>query len=209
MNSFEQALSRYLTQEQLVRIRSARVGVAGAGGLGSNCASALVRTGFRYIRIADFDVVECSNLNRQFYFLQQVGQSKVEALKDNLKAINPAAEIEVVQVKLEECNAGDLFADCDVVVEAFDRAEYKKLIVETYLDSAKLLVAASGLAGWGDSDRIRVHRIKDNFYLIGDLTTGVGPGTPPLAPCVTIAAAKQADVVLSYVLGTLQGGSIQ
>ena len=100
----------------------------------------------------------------------------------------------------------ELFADCDVVVEAFDRAEYKKLIVETYLGSGKLLVAASGLAGWGDSDRIKVHRIKDNFYLIGDLATGIGPDTPPLAPCVFIAAAKQADVVLSYALGTLQGG---
>lgn len=203
MNSFEQALGRYLSSEQLEKIRSVKVGIAGAGGLGSNCAVALVRTGFRHIKIVDFDVVDYTNLNRQFYFLGQAGRSKVEALKENLISINPAADIELKSTKIEADNAAQLFADCDVVVEAFDRAEYKKLIVETYLSSCKLLVAASGLAGWGDSDRIKVHRIKDNFYMVGDLTTGISPDTPPLAPCVFIAAAKQADVVLSYVLGTL------
>ena len=205
MNEFEQALSRYLTQEQLTKIRSIKVGIAGAGGLGSNCAAALVRTGFRRIKIADFDIVDHSNLNRQFYFLQQTGQAKVEALRDNLNLINPAADIKIAQIKLEADNITELFADCDAIVEAFDQAEYKKLIVESYLGSGKLVVAASGLAGWGDSDRIKVHRIRDNFYIIGDLTTGISPGAPPLAPCVLIAAAKQADVVLSYALGTLQG----
>lgn len=166
-----------------------------------------MRTGFRHIKIADFDVVDYSNLNRQFYFHKQAGKPKVEALRENLNLINPAANIEIAPIKLTADNLAEFFAACDVVVEAFDRAEYKKLIVETFIGSNKLLVAASGLAGWGDSDRIKVHRMKDNFYLIGDLSTGIGPGIPPLAPCVFIAAAKQADVVLSYALGTLQGGA--
>jgi sulfur carrier protein ThiS adenylyltransferase len=205
MNEFEQALGRYLSPEQLERIRSVKVGIAGAGGLGSNCAAALVRSGFRKIKIADFDKVECSNLNRQFYSLRQAGQVKVEALAENLRGINPAAEIEALSIKLHSANAAEIFADCEVVVEAFDRPECKKLIVEAYISSTKLLVAASGIAGWGASDRIKVHRVKDNFYIVGDLASGIGPGAPPLAPCVLIAAAKQADVVLSYALGTLQG----
>lgn len=209
MNEFEQALGRYLSSEQLDRIRSVKVGIAGGGGLGSNCAVALVRTGFRHIKIVDFDVVDYSNLNRQFYFSDQAGRAKVEALRENLRLINPAVDIEVAQIKLEADNVGEIFGDCNVVVEAFDRAEYKRLIVEAFLSSDKLLVAASGLAGWGNSDRIRVHRIKDNFYLVGDLITGIGPDTPPLAPCVFIAAAKQADVVLSYALDTLQEGYSQ
>jgi sulfur carrier protein ThiS adenylyltransferase len=205
VNEFERALSRYLSEEQLERIRSVKVGIAGAGGLGSNCATALVRTGFRRIKIVDFDVVEYSNLNRQFYFLQQAGCPKVEALRENLSLINPSANIEAVVTRVEADNIADIFADCDVIVEAFDRAEYKKLIVETCLGSGRLLVAASGIAGWGASDRIKVHRIRDDFYLIGDLTTGIGADTPPLAPCVAIAAGKQSDVVLSYTLGALQG----
>lgn len=209
MNEFEHALSRYLTREQLDKIQSVKIGIAGAGGLGSNCAAALVRTGFRHIKIADFDAVDFSNLNRQFYFYRQAGKAKVEALRENLNQINPAVNIEIAQIKLEAENVEELFYDCDIVVEAFDRVEYKKLVVETYLGKVKLLVAASGLAGWGDSDRIKVNKIKDNFYIIGDLSTEISQDAPPLAPCVLIAAAKQADVVLSYILGTLKTEAVQ
>lgn len=204
MNQFEQALLRYLSPGQLARIQRVKVGIAGAGGLGSNCAAALVRTGFRRLKIADFDSVEASNLNRQFYFLAQVGRPKVEALRENLALINPAVQVEILPLRVEADNVAALFADCDIVVEAFDRPEYKRLVVETYLGSGKLLVAASGLAGWGDSDAIGVHRIKDTFHLVGDLATGIGPGCPPLAPRVAIAAAKQADVILAHILGPMQ-----
>lgn len=208
MNQFEEALTRYISPENLAKIQQVKVGIAGAGGLGSNCALLLVRSGFRQFKIADFDVVDYSNLNRQFYFLEQAGRPKLDMLKENLIAINPAVHIELLPERVEAANVAGLFTDCDVVVEAFDRPEYKKLLVENYLGSGKLLVAASGLAGWGNSDRIKVHKVKDNFYLIGDLVTGIGPGCPPLAPCVMIAAAKQADVILSHVLGSMKGGCV-
>ena len=204
-NDFEQALLRYLRPEQLAAVRRFKVGIAGAGGLGSNCAAALVRCGFRRLKIADFDVVEASNLNRQFFFRHQIGCAKLAALADNLAAINPAVELELLPGKADAGNVAALFADCDAVVEAFDRPEYKKLVVEAYLGTGKLLVAASGLAGWGDSDRIAVRRVRDDFYLVGDLATGIGPDRPPLAPCVAIAAAKQADIVLAHVLGPMKG----
>jgi len=207
MNDFEKSLSRYFNREQLTKIRAVKIGIAGAGGLGSNCANALVRSGFRNFKLVDFDIVDFSNLNRQFYFLKQAGENKVNALKDNLKRINPSVNIEINQQMLNADNIRDFFTECDVIVEAFDKAEYKKLIVESYINSEKLLVSASGIAGWGNSDRIRVHRIKDNFYLIGDRITGIDSDNPPLAPCVFIAAAKQADIVLSYVLGTIQKGN--
>ncbi|MDR3565166.1 MAG: sulfur carrier protein ThiS adenylyltransferase ThiF [Negativicutes bacterium] len=207
MNPFEEGLLRYLSAKDLAKLRQVKIGIAGAGGLGSNCAAALVRSGVRRLKIADFDVVDYSNLNRQFYFLRQAGEPKINMLQENLVAINPAVELELLPEKVTAANVAGLFGDCDVVVEAFDRAEYKKLIVESYLASGKLLVAASGLAGWGDSDRIKVHKVKENFYLVGDLVSGIGPDCPPLAPCVAIAAAKQADIVLQYVLGTMKGGA--
>jgi len=200
MNDFEKALALILGEESLARVRQVKVGIAGAGGLGSNCAQYLVRSGFKHFRIVDFDRVELSNLNRQFFFLNQVGQPKVEALKKNLAAINPDLNIEVLQVKIEAGNVRALFSDCEVVIEALDRPEYKKLVVEAYLNSGKLLVAASGLAGWGNSDGITIHQIKDRFFLVGDLVSEVNPECPPVAPGVSITAAKQADVVLSYFL---------
>ncbi|MBB6217252.1 sulfur carrier protein ThiS adenylyltransferase [Anaerosolibacter carboniphilus] len=201
MNLFEEALLSHMGKENLEKVQNCKVGIAGAGGLGSNCAFNLVRSGFKHFVMADFDVVEFTNLNRQFYFAKHVGRKKVDALKENLLHINCDLWIETYREKIESHNVGDVFKDCDVVVEAFDKAQYKRMIVEHYLNSEKLLVSASGLAGWGKSDAIQVHRMKERFYLVGDLETEVGEDVPPMSPRVNIAAAKQADVVLAYVLG--------
>lgn len=201
LNNFEEALLKYLSADDLAKIQAAKIGIAGAGGLGSNAAGMLVRTGFKNFKIVDFDVVEPSNLNRQFYFLAQLGCKKVAALAENLKSINPDIHIEAVTEKIESHNVETMFADCHIVVEAFDKAEYKKMLVEAYLKSDKFLVSASGLAGWGDSDRLKVRKVRDNFILVGDLVSGIESKLVPLAPCVTIAAAKEADEIVSFVLG--------
>ncbi len=199
-NIFEKSLERYFTHEQLVKIRSVKVGIAGAGGLGSNCAMNLVRSGFRNFVICDFDVVEGSNLNRQFYFTDQIGEFKVEALKQNLLRINPSLNLEIHRKKLEAGDSTKLFADCDAVVEAFDKAECKQMIAEEFFDSGKFFVAASGLAGWGNSDRITIRRVHAAFHMAGDFTSEVGAGVPPCSPRVNIAAAKEADLILNWVL---------
>jgi sulfur carrier protein ThiS adenylyltransferase len=204
MNDFEQGLSRYIKPEVMAKLQGIKIGIAGAGGLGSNCAQMLVRTGFKKFRIVDFDCVEPSNLNRQFFFRHQIGMPKVVALGDNLRMINEELQIESIQTRIEATNVAKLFGECDVVVEAFDRAEYKKLLVESYMHSDKLLVSASGLAGWGNSDDITVRRIKERFYLVGDLVSSVEPERPPLAPRVHVAAAKQADVIISYFLAQVE-----
>ena len=77
----------------------------------------------------------------------------------------------------------------------------KKMIVENYLASDKLLVCVSGLAGWGNSDDIMVRKVRDKFYIIGDFVNEAGKNLPPMSPKVNIAAAKQADVILDYFLG--------
>lgn len=200
MNNFEKALITYIGKERLKKIQSVKIGIAGAGGLGSNCAFNLVRSGFKNFIIVDFDVIEYTNLSRQFYFLSQVGQLKVDQLKQNLLSINPDLNIEAINMRIEPDNAEVLFKDCNVIVEAFDKANYKRMLVETYIRSNKLLVSASGLAGWGNSDDLRVHKVKDNFYIIGDLVSEVGEHCPPISPRVNIAAAKQADVILNYVI---------
>ncbi|MBM7855436.1 sulfur carrier protein ThiS adenylyltransferase [Desulfohalotomaculum tongense] len=200
MSSFKEALNKYLGPENLKKIQSVKVGIAGAGGLGSNCAQHLVRSGFSNFVLADFDVVDYSNLNRQFYFSNQVGQLKVLALEANLKQINPGIDVIAVAEKLDQSSIKQVFADCHVVVEAFDDASCKRMLVEAFIYTDKLLVAASGIAGWGKSDDIKVRRVKDNFYIVGDMVSAVREDCPPMSPRVNIVAAKQADVVLSWVL---------
>jgi sulfur carrier protein ThiS adenylyltransferase len=200
---FDAVTTPYFTDAQRKRIAATRVGVAGAGGLGSNCAHVLVRCGFERLVVADFDVVEPSNLNRQFFFADQVGRSKVEALKENLRRINPALSMTTYQIRLTEESMRQIFAQCDVVVEAFDKAETKAVLVAAFAPAGKLVVCASGVAGFGDSDRIVTRKVTSTVYQVGDGVSEVGPDCKPLAPCVAISAAKMADVVLAWVLGAL------
>ena len=147
--TFENITRRYFSGEELKRIAGTRIGIAGAGGLGSNCAMNLVRCGFVRFIIVDFDVVEESNLNRQFYFANQIGKPKVDALKENLMRINPDLSIKTYQLKLDKHNMGTIFQPCHAVVEAFDKPECKAEMTEAFMATDKLLVCASGLAGFG------------------------------------------------------------
>ncbi len=203
-DEFRLNLIKKLGTNDLKKIERVRVGIAGAGGLGSNCAASLARTGFKKLTIADFDFVEPSNLDRQFYFKDQVGKKKVDALKINLLRINPRLNLKMIHKKIGFENAGILFKDCDIVVECFDRAEYKSMFIRELLGSGKFIVSASGLGGIGLSDQIKIHRVKKNLVIIGDLKSDICT-LPALSPRVNVAAAKQADVVLEYVIKNLDG----
>lgn len=194
------AANTYLTPEERAALESVRVGIAGAGGLGSNCAMHLVRSGVKHITIADFDVVNESNLNRQFFFRDQIGQKKVEAVKANLLRIEPDADIRAVDMRLDASSALEIFADCGIVVEAFDAVDAKVMLVSAFASSGKKLVTASGLAGWGRSNAMKVRKMG-NIVAIGDGETSVGDGAAPVSPRVGIAAAMQANAVVSLLLG--------
>jgi sulfur carrier protein ThiS adenylyltransferase len=182
-----------------------KVGIAGCGGLGSNCAVALARIGIGELVLVDFDVVESSNLNRQYYFFNQVGRKKVHALRENIRNIDPGVKIEVHDTTITSKNVAELFRDCDVIVEAFDRAEMKHMLVEEIIStfSQKYIVTAVGLAGWGKSNDIRV-RYSDNLVICGDELDEVTEELPPLAPRVGIVANIQANEVLYILLEKLK-----
>ena len=194
------AANTYLTSEERTLLESARVGIAGAGGLGSNCAMHLVRAGVKHLTVVDFDVVNESNLNRQFFFRDQLGQKKVDALKENLLRIDPDADIRAVDAKIDAASVKEIFADCDIVVEAFDVVDAKVMLVSSFASSGKNLVTASGLAGWGRSNEMRVRKMG-NIVAVGDGETAVGANAAPASPRVGIAAAMQANAVVAIFLG--------
>jgi len=185
------------------KVSQSRVGIAGLGGLGSNIAIALTRLGVGQLILADFDLVEPSNLNRQQYFIDQIGMLKVEALKANLKRINPWVGVEIFAGRIDAGNLGKIFTDVDVMVEAFDAPDQKALLTATHLKQAPdcPLVAASGMAGYAGSNQIRTRKIRDNFYMIGDQQTSAQPGCGLMAPRVGIAAHHQANAVLQLLMG--------
>jgi sulfur carrier protein ThiS adenylyltransferase len=185
------------------KVSSSTVGIAGLGGLGSVAAIALARVGIGCLILVDFDVVEPSNLNRQQYSTDQIGMPKVEAMKENLSKINPYVRILGFSEKLNEDNIERILRNADVVVEAFDRAEEKAMLINTVTERMpdKYIVAASGVAGYGDNNEIRTIRFSSRLFIVGDQKTAARPGTGLMAPRVGIAAHHQANTVLRILLG--------
>ncbi len=178
------------------------VGIAGAGGLGSNCAVALARTGIGRLVIADYDIVEAGNLNRQYFFTRQVGMKKTVALKENLRDINPGTLVDNHDIRLNKDNIPVIFGECDIIVEAFDRGEMKEMLAETVISTwpERPLIIGSGLAGYGDNNKLRERRIGSTLIICGDEETEVSEELPPLAPRVAIIANMQANVVIELLL---------
>ena len=123
-----------------------KIGIAGVGGIGSNVAMHLVRSGVTDFVLVDFDRVDASNLNRQFYFFDQIGQYKVDALATNLRRIRPGLNLLCHICRLSAESIGPLFTGCDFVVEGFDRRQDKKMLLEQ-LAATTCIVSASGIAG--------------------------------------------------------------
>jgi sulfur carrier protein ThiS adenylyltransferase len=179
-----------------------RVGIAGAGGLGSNCAVALARSGVGTLVISDFDIVEEPNLNRQYYFTDQIGLMKTDALKDNIARINPDVQVIIHQKRLEKENITEIFTGCDVIVEAFDRSDMKEMLIETVQLKMPCIpvIVGSGMAGWGKTGEINCRKIDETLYVCGDETSEASENLPPMAPRVGVVANMQANLVLEILM---------
>ena len=183
------------------KISSTKVAICGLGGLGSNIAIALARAGIGKLILIDFDKVDITNLHRQQYKVSQVGMYKTEALRENLKEINPYLETEIQTVCVTEKNAKELLKDCDIICEAFDKAESKAMLTNLVLEEMpeKYIVAASGMAGMGSANSIHTRKVTKRFYLCGDEISDASDGIGLVSSRVMLCAAHQAHMVLRLI----------
>ncbi|MDR0524069.1 MAG: sulfur carrier protein ThiS adenylyltransferase ThiF [Candidatus Methanoplasma sp.] len=184
-------------------VKGSVVGIAGLGGLGSNIAAALARLGVGRLVVADFDVVEPTNLNRQNYFVSHLGMAKTDATVEILRGVNPFVEVEAHAVRVSPGNAAEIFGGCDVVCEAFDSATEKAMLANALMEGLPgvPLVCGSGLAGYGDSNEIRTERRMGGLYLCGDGESAAGEGSGLMSPRVCICAGHMANAVLRILMG--------
>lgn len=183
------------------KLKKAKVGIAGVGGLGSNIAVSLARIGIGTLKLVDFDVVEPSNLNRQQYFIEDLGKYKVDAMRDIIYKINPFIKVEIVKEFLNDKNIEGIFKDCDIVIEAFDNPESKAILCNTVLLKMKdkYLIAGSGMAGYFSSDLIKTRKIREKFYICGDEENAAMEGQGLMAPRVTICAGHMANMAVRII----------
>ena len=198
----ERAFDARFAPEVKTRLQAARVAVAGLGGLGSNTAIMLARSGVGHLKLVDFDRVDTTNLNRQAYGISHLGQFKTDAIRAILADINPYLEVETVCVKVTAKNAADLFRGWPIVCEAFDRPEAKAMLVTTLLSSLPktTIVSGTGMAGYGDANDIRTTHPMRRLHVCGDGVTAAGGMTGLMAPRVAVCAGHQANKVIQLIL---------
>ncbi len=188
------------------KFSAATVAVCGLGGLGSNIVISLARAGIGKLILIDFDRVDITNLHRQQYKANQIGQYKTEALSENLKEIAPYTDLETHTVRIKEENAVNLLKDADIICEAFDDAECKAMLTNLVLESMpdKYFVAASGMAGMGSANSIQTRKITSKFYLCGDEISDVQDDIGLVSSRVMLCAAHQAHTVLRILAGKFE-----
>ncbi len=146
-----------LGEDAFNRLAHMHVAVVGVGGVGSWCAEALVRTGLTHLTIMDDDLVAPSNINRQCPALvSTMGQSKVNALKERLLAINPAAEITALKERYTAAlpTQGRL----DFIVDAIDRVPCKAELILAATAADIPIVSSMGAALRFDPTQVEVKR---------------------------------------------------
>lgn len=185
------------------KLAAAKVAVAGLGGLGSNIAVMLARSGVGHLRLVDFDTVDTTNLNRQMYGIRHIGKKKTEAIKEILMEINPYLDICVIDRKVTRENAAEIFDGYDIVCEAFDKAAEKAMLINSLLTKCKdtMIVSGNGMAGYGDANRIVTRQRLHRLYVCGDASADVDDGLGLMAPRVAICAGHQANKVIELILG--------
>lgn len=200
----DQAFDARFPEEMQTKLRNARVAVAGLGGLGSNIAVMLARSGVGELLLVDFDTVDVTNLNRQMYLIPQLGKPKAEALPEILYQINPYLTYRSVCIKVTPDNVKELFSEYPIVCEAFDKPDQKAMLVQELLMQCPktTVVSGNGMAGYADANEIRTCQVMKRLYVCGDQSTDVGNGIGLIAPRVAVCAAHEANKVLQLIMQT-------
>lgn len=162
-------MGRFLRTEMLLgadglaRLRGARVLVAGLGAVGSYAVEGLARAGVGYLRLADFDVIRDSNINRQLYALDStVGRPKIEVAAARVRDIHPDCVVDARRVFIDDETApGLLDGGLDAVVDAIDSLNPKVALLRAAAARGLWTVSAMGAATRTDPFAIRAGDISE------------------------------------------------
>jgi molybdopterin/thiamine biosynthesis adenylyltransferase len=111
------------------RLKASRVLIAGAGGLGTVIATYLAAAGIGILRIADCDVVEATNLNRQIlHWGADLGRPKTASVAEKLAQLNALIRVEEIAGKIDEDSIDTVAGDCDIIVDAMDNFPTRYLL---------------------------------------------------------------------------------
>ena len=126
------------------KIRSSKVLIVGAGGLGCPIADYLSRAGVGTIGIADFDKINLSNIHRQnLYNSKDIGKYKVDVVKEKIKSINPFTKIKTYKKKITNKNLNNVIKSFDIIVDGSDNFKTKFLLNKYSIKYKKILIVGA------------------------------------------------------------------
>ncbi len=133
------------------KLKNVTVGLAGLGGSGGCLASILARNGFGKFKIADPDIFEIHNIQRQLFAVySSLGQSKAEATKDGIKEINPAIQVAAYPAGITLENLDEFLEGCDFVHEVIDySAPEVKIAIHRKAREKGIIVSSAAIIGTG------------------------------------------------------------
>ncbi len=155
-----------LGKEAFEKLQNAHVLVIGLGGVGSNAAEHLVRSGIGNLTIVDSDVVQISNINRQLQALHStVGEKKAQVLAKRLQDINPQLNITVEDRFIDETEIVHILgmANYDYVVDAIDTLTPKVLLLYHALRRGFRIVSSMGTGGKLNPTMVRIADISETY----------------------------------------------
>lgn len=195
----------------VAKLNAGKVGIIGCGALGSLCAMYLAAGGVGNIVMADFDTVDISNLQRQLFFTEDdLGKPKVAVLASRIKGINSDTELVAEELLVREENAGDLYGECDVIVDGSDNPS-TKLMTDRISARLGIPCVIAGVRGF----ECQIMTCREGSVRYSDVF-GNDPGCNGFTPCsiggvlgptAGVAASIQAAEAMKIIAGA--GNSLE
>lgn len=150
-----QIVLKDINYEGQLKLRNAKVCIVGLGGLGSPAAIQLTGMGVGHLRLVDRDIVERTDLHRQYlYGVNVLGYPKVEAAAKRLNDLNPGVKIEPLPIYLTAYNVESIIKGMDVVVDGLDTIEPRYIINRACVKHRIPYVFGAALEAFGNVSTI-------------------------------------------------------
>jgi molybdopterin-synthase adenylyltransferase len=174
-------------EEGQKKLKSAKVLVAGAGGLGSISSYYLAAAGIGHLTIVDKDIVEWSNLNRQIiHWTKDIGKEKTHSAMQKLQNLNPNCSIKAIQAEITEDNCRELIGDCSIIVDGLDNMKARKI-----LNAASI--------------KYKIPFIYGGVHQLDGLLSVFIPQKTPCLECIFPFDADESDPAPQGILGPVPG----
>lgn len=185
-----------LSRDENLLLQEKKVVVVGCGGLGGHIIDQLARLGIGHITAIDGDVFDQTNLNRQLLsHSRNIGKSKSLAARDHIKLVNPLTTVISAETFLNENNAVQLLKEHDVICDALDNMQTRKITVKTAQKLGIPLVYGA-IAGWYGQVTTIFPDCRLPGFLLNEHNKGIEQqlGNPSFTPAI-VAGLQVAEVV--------------